>query len=90
MFANLALFPDENVTGAFISFSEMLECFHYISSEKKLCLKIVKFWIAKAGKIIKIPYFLSNPDVSNKFAKFPCFDKKMSNSIFFFAPKTTN
>ena len=40
----------------------------------------------KAGKIIEIPYFLSNADVSNKFAN-QCFDKKMTNSMFFH-PKT--
>ena len=44
------------------------------SSEKSLlCHKIVKFWIAKASKILKIPYFFSNADVSIKFAKFQCF-----------------
>ena len=41
----------------------------------------------KAGKIIKIPYFFSNADVSYKFAKFQCFDKKMTNSMFLFTPK---
>ena len=30
--------------------------------------KIDKFWIAKTGKIIKIPHFLIYADVSNKFA----------------------
>ena len=38
-------------------------------------------------KITKIPYFLSNSDVSNKFAKFQCFHKKMTNNMFFH-PKT--
>ena len=50
--------------------------------------KTVKFWIVKADKIIKIPYFLSNADISNKFAN-QCFDKKMTNSMFF-SPKNVN
>ena len=39
--------------------------------------------LQKASKIIKIPYFLSNADVSNKFAKFQCSDKKMTSSMSF-------
>ena len=50
-------------------------------------IKLSSSGVQKAGKIIKIPYFLSNADVSNKFAKFQCFGKKMSNNMFFFHPK---
>ena len=85
MFANLALSPDKNIASAFISFSEMLECcslyFH-----QKIANFVIKFsnsGLQKAGKIIRIPYFLSNADVSKKFPKFQRFDKNMTNSIFF-------
>ena len=44
-------------------------------------IKLPNSGLQKASKIIKIPYFLSNADVSNTFAKFRCFDKMMSNSI---------
>ena len=89
MFANLALSPDKNVGGAFISFSEMLECCSLYFHQKiaNCVIKLSNSGLQKAGKIIKIPYFLSNIDVSNKFAKFQCFDKKMTNSMFFH-PKT--
>ena len=46
-------------------------------------VKLSNSGLQKAGKIIKIPYFFSNADVSNKFAKFQCLDKKMTNSMFF-------
>ena len=46
-------------------------------------IKLSNSELQKASKIIKILYFLSNADVSNKFAKFQCFDKKMTNSMFF-------
>ena len=51
-------------------------------------IKLSNCRLQKAGKIIEILYFLSNTDVSNKFAKFQCFDKKMTN-IMFFSPKST-
>ena len=58
------------------------------SSEIANCvIKLSNSGLQKAGKVIKIPYFLSNADVSSKFAKFLCFDKKMTN-IMFFHPKT--
>ena len=41
----------------------------FSSENSQLCHKTVKFWIQKGSQIIKIPYFLSNADVSNKFAK---------------------
>ena len=76
MFANLALSPEENVTIAFISFSKILECCSlYFHKKIANCIKKLSYsGLQKAGKIIKIPYFLSNADVSNKFAKFHCFD----------------
>ena len=56
---------------------------HFHASENsQLSHKIVKFWAAKATKIIRILYFLSNAYTS-KNAKFQCFDKKMTNSIIF-------
>ena len=42
----------------------------FSSENRQLCHKPIKFWIQKGGQIVKIPYFLSNADVSNKFAKF--------------------
>ena len=91
MFANLALSPDENFASAFISFSEMLECcslyFHQKISD---CVtKLSNSGLQKAGKIIKIPYSLINADVINKFAKFQCFHKRMTNSMFLH-PKSIN
>ena len=89
MFADLALSPDENIASAFISFSEMQECCSLYFHQKiaNCVIKLSNFGLRKPGKIIKIPYFLSNSDVSNKFAKFQCFDKKMTNSMFVH-PKT--
>ena len=89
MFSNLALSPDENLASSFISFSEMLECCSLYFHQKipNCVIKLSNSGLQKAGKIVKIPYFLSNADVSSKFAKFQCFDKKMTNSIFFH-PKT--
>ena len=89
MFTNLALSPDENIASAFVSFSVMLECCSlYFHQKKAKCfIKLSNSGLQKASKIIKILYFLSNADVSNKFAKFQCFDKKMINSMFYH-PKT--
>ena len=42
----------------------------FSSENSHLCQKTIKFWIQNGGQIIKILYFLSNADVSNKFAKF--------------------
>ena len=85
MFTNLSLSPDENVASAFISFSEMLECCSLYFQQKiaDYVIRLSNSGLQKAGKIIKIQYFLSHADVSNKFAKFQCFDKKMTNSMFF-------
>ena len=84
MFANLALSPDENVASAFILFSEILECCSLYFHQKiaNCVMKLSNSGLQKVSKIIKIPYFLSNA-VSNKFAKFQSFDKKMTNSMFF-------
>ena len=79
MFANLALSPDENVASAFISFSEMLECcsLHFRQKIANYVIRLSNSGLQIASKIIKIP------DVSNKFAKFQCFDKKITDSTFF-------
>ena len=42
----------------------------FSSENSQLCRKTVKFWVQKGSQIIKILYFLSNADDSNKFAKF--------------------
>ena len=80
MFANLALSPDENIASAFISFSEMLECYSLYFHQKisNCVIKLSNSGLQKVGNIIKLPYFFSN-----KLAKFQCFDKKMTNSMFF-------
>ena len=85
MFANLALLPNKNVASAFISFSEMLECGQLYFHKKiaNCVIKLSNYGLQKATKIIKIPYFLSNADVSERFAKFQCFGKKMTNSMLF-------
>ena len=62
---------------------------YYHQKIAKCVIKLSNSGLQKAGKITKISYFLSNADVSNKFAKFQCFDKKITNSMFF-PPKTTN
>ena len=89
MFANLALSLDENIVSAVISFSEMLECCSLYFHQKiaNCVIKLPNSGLQKASKIIRILYFLSNADVSSKFAKFQCFDKKMTNSMFYH-PKT--
>ena len=78
MFANLALSPDENFACTFISFSEVLECCSLYFHQKiaNYVIKLSNSGSQKALRIIKIPYFLSNADVSNKFAKFQCFDER--------------
>ena len=50
-------------------------------------IKLSNSGLQKADKIITIPYFLSNADVSKKYSKFQCLYKKMTNSMFFH-PKT--
>ena len=76
MFAILALLPDENVAQWFYFIFRdagmRLLYFHYKIAN--CVIKLSNFGLQKAGKIIKIPYFLSNADVSNKFAN-QCFDK---------------
>ena len=84
MFANLALSPDYNVASTFISLSEMLErCSLYFHKKIANCvMKLSNSGLQKAGEIIKIPYFLRNTDVSNKFAKF------QDGQQYVFYPKT--
>ena len=76
MFANVALSPDENVASAFVSFSEVPESYslHFHEKIANYVIRLSNSGLQNASKIIKIPYFLSNVDVSNKFAKFQCFD----------------
>ena len=83
------MFADENVASTFISFSEMLECCSLYFHQKiaNCVIKRSNSGLQKASKIIKIPYLLSNADVSNKFAKFQCFDKRMTNNSMLLHPK---
>ena len=85
MFANLALSPDENIASTFISFSKMLEyrSLYYHQKIANCVIKLSNSGLQKAVKFIEISYFLSNADVCNTFAKFQCFDKKITNSMFF-------
>ena len=39
-------------------------------------IQLLHSGLKNARKSIRILYFLSNADVSNKFAKFQCFDKE--------------
>ena len=47
-------------------------------------------WVKKARKIIRILYFLSSADFSNKFVKFKCFDKNDDQQCFFFTQLKLN
>ena len=89
MFANLVLlFPDKNVTSALFDFLRCWNVFIIFHQKIANCaIKLSNSELQKASKIIEIPHFLSNADVSNQFAKFQCFDKKMSNGMFPFHPK---
>ena len=51
---------------------------------QKIANCAIKLSNSKLQKASKILYFLSNADV-----RFQCFDKKMTNSMFF-SPKTPN
>ena len=64
MFANLALSPDENVASTFISFSGMLECCSLYFHQKiaNYVIRLSNSGLQKTGKIIKLPYYLSNSD----------------------------
>ena len=68
MFTNLALLPCWCFY--FIFWAAETPLIIFSSENRQLCHETVKFWIQKGGQIIKILYFLSNADVSNKFAKF--------------------
>ena len=85
MFASLALSPDADLASAFISFSQMMECclLYFHQKIPDCVIKLSNSGLQKASKVIKILYCLSNADVRNKFAKFQCFDRKMTNSKFF-------
>ena len=65
MFANLALSPDEDVASAFISFS-----LYFHQKIANYVIRLSNSGLQKAGKIIKIPYFLSNADISNNLLNF--------------------
>ena len=81
MFANLM----RTLQGLLFHFFEMLAGFSlYFHHKIATCVTgLSNFGLQKSAKIIKILYFLSNADVSNQFDRFQCFDKKMTNSMFF-------
>ena len=57
MFAKLALSPDENIAGAFISFSEMLECcsLYFYQKIANCVIKLSNFGLQKSlVKLLKL------------------------------------
>ena len=73
-------------------FFEMLECcsLHFNQKIANCVIQLSNFELKKARKIIRILYFLSNADVSNKFAKFQSFDKKDDKQYVFFTQLKLN
>ena len=77
MFVNRLLFP--YWLPVFLAdFFEMLECYSSPFNQKiaNCIIQLLNSGLKNARKIIRILYFLSNADISNKFAKFQCFDKE--------------
>ena len=66
------------VSVPFIWFVEMMECYSSLLNQKiaNCIIQLLNSGLKNARKSIRILYFLSNADVSNKFAKFQCFDKE--------------
>ena len=58
----------------------------FSSESRQLCHKTVKFWVQKGGQIIKIPYFLSNADVSINLLNF---NVLIDNQEYVFHQKNT-
>ena len=56
----------------------MLECYSSLFNQKiaNCIIQLLNSGLKNARKSIRIMYFLSNADVSNKFAKFQCFDEE--------------
>ena len=56
----------------------MLECYSSPFNQKtaNCIIQLLNSGLKNARKIIRILYFLSNADISNKFAKFQCLIKK--------------
>ena len=56
----------------------MLECYSSPFNQKiaNCIIQLLNSGLKNARTIIGILYFLNNADISNKFAKFQCFDKK--------------
>ena len=59
-------------------FFEMLKCYslHFNQKRANCIIQLLTSGLKNARTISRIPYFLSNADVSNIFAKFQCFDKE--------------
>ena len=65
------------------NFLECQNVVHYILiNNNRIFYEKVKFWAAKATKIIKILDLFKNADISKIFAEFRCFDKKITESMF--------
>ena len=69
----------------------MLECcsLHFNQKIANCVIQLSNSGLKKARKIIRILYFFSNADVSNKFVKFDCFDKKDDQQYAVFHPINT-
>ena len=80
MFVNQALFRYETLMVFLLDFLECQNVVHYIFIAKSF--ETVKFWAAKATKIIKILDLLRNAEVSNIFVKFQGIGKKITKSMF--------
>ena len=77
---NQDLFHYENVGSIFIWLFGMLECcsLHFNRKNSQISQETVKFWAAKAIKIIKILDLFGNAGSSKFFVKFQCFPKKIT------------
>ena len=55
----------------------------FLSENSQICHETVKFWAAKAPKIIKMSDLFRKSDVSKFFVNFQCFDKKIGKTYVF-------
>ena len=81
------------VASVFMWFFEMLKCYSPQFNQKiaNCIIQLLNSGLKNARKIIRILYFLSNADVSNKFAKFQRFGKeRWPTGCFFFTQLKLN
>ena len=69
MFVNRILFRYENVACFFLTFLNSEMFITFLKENSEMCHQIVKFWAAKATKIMRTLYLFRNADFSKKFAK---------------------